>query len=84
LVCLFFWGAFLLSIGLGDGLHWIDTAWAALLLLVVLAGSAYSILHMRRRDDGTLTQVGYPRWFIRFAMDEDEAAEAKKRDSVQR
>jgi hypothetical protein len=61
--------------------------WAALLLLVVLAGAVYSVLHVRGRDDGTLTQGGYPRWFMRFAMDEDDTAEAKERrerDSTRR
>jgi hypothetical protein len=58
--------------------------WAALLLLMVLAGSVYSVLRVRRRDDGALTQGGYPRWFMRFAMDEDDKAEAKQRDSAHR
>jgi hypothetical protein len=84
LACLAFWCVFLLSIGLADRLHWIDTAWAALLLLVVVAASVYSVLLMRRHDGGALTQAGYPRWFMRFAMDEDDEAGAKKRDSAHR
>jgi hypothetical protein len=62
------WIAFLLSVGLSQHFHWIRTAWNILFLSILVAPSAYFVLETIRHPKGTAS--GYPRWFLRFALDE--------------
>jgi steroid 5-alpha reductase family enzyme len=69
---LVFWILWLLSIFLQPRYPWIDAIWQVLFLLIAIATTVYfvadTILHR-----GELRSVrGYPRWFMRFAMDENE------------
>jgi len=78
IAALLFWGMWLLSIALNSRYPWIDGVWLSLFLILAIAATVYfiadTILH-----PGKLRSVGgYPRWFIRFAMGEDESKNAQK------
>jgi len=69
-----FWTIFLLSLALNARYRWINWIWSIALWLCLLAMSIYTVrraIH-HRTVSGTR---GYPRWFLRFAFDEDEREE---------
>ena len=68
-----FWGLFLASLALGKRYRWLDTVWYGAGLLLLLALSVYSVVHVVRHrhiTDG-ISYKGIPRWLERFAEGED-------------
>ena len=69
-----FWILFLVSLALNAQYRWINWIWSIALLFGLLVTSIYFVARAihNRTLSGTL---GYPRWFLRFAFDEDEREE---------
>jgi hypothetical protein len=72
LICLVFWSVFALSVAFDSRFPWLDTIWVFALCLAVLATLVNFILHWISSDAAGMIDRGYPRWFIRFALDEPE------------
>lgn len=66
-----FWILFLVSLALNTRYRWINWIWSIALWLGLLGTLIYFVARAihNRSLSGT---VGYPRWFLRFAFDEDE------------
>ena len=69
-----FWIFFLGSLALNARLRWINWIWSIALWLGLLVTSLYFVARAihKRTLSGT---VALPRWFLRFAFDEDERGE---------
>jgi hypothetical protein len=66
-----FWILFLLSLALNAKYRWIGWMWSIALWLGLLGTSIYFVaraVHNRSASGAS----GYPRWFLRFAYDDDE------------
>ena len=79
-----FWILFVLSLGLNEQYQWIGSAWLALSWLVVVAASVYFLTHSSHRSaDDQTSNRRYPRWFTRFAYDQDKRS-AQTNDGVKK
>lgn len=71
-----FWILLVLSLGLNERFQWVGRVWSVGLWLIVLATFINfltdSILHHGDKRTLAGSRRGYPRWFTRFAYDEDE------------
>ncbi|HXU10149.1 MAG TPA: hypothetical protein VN743_14225 [Blastocatellia bacterium] len=69
-----FWILFLVSLALNARYRWINLIWSIALWLGLLGTSIYFVARAfhNRTLSGT---AGFPRWFLRFAFDEDERGE---------
>lgn len=76
-----FWCVFVLSVVLAQYFWWIGTIWTVLLLLVVVCVSVHSVLNAGRDENGTAFQGGYPKWFLRFAFDEEQKSKRNSKSS---
>jgi len=63
-----------LSLALNEHYRWIDRIWSIALWILLLASVIYFIAQSIRRRSVAGTS-GYPRWFLRFAYDDDERKE---------
>lgn len=66
-----FWIFFTLSLALNEHYQWIDRIWSIALWILLLASVIYFIAQSIRHRSVSVTR-GYPRWFLRFAYDDDE------------
>lgn len=71
IVGVLFWIFFVLSLALNEHYRWIDRIWSIALWLGLLASTVYS-LAWAIRSRSISGSSGYPRWFLRFAYDDDE------------
>jgi hypothetical protein len=76
-----FWVLLLVSLGLNERYQWVGRAWSVGLWLILLATLITFLTNSIRHYDENRTLAGsgrgYPRWFTRFAYDEDEEAHAR-------
>lgn len=82
MVTIAFWIIFLLSIGLSERYQWIGLVWCGVLWLLVLATFinfvSNLIHHHGDKRIFAISHHGWPRWFIRFACDQDEQTEKRR------
>jgi hypothetical protein len=74
------WGLLLLSIVVYQRHRWIDWIWLGAILAILLLATVNFVVQLHRHD-GDSSKVpfqGYPRWFIRFALDEYEESKPAK------
>ena len=66
-----FWILFLVSLALNARYRWINWIWSIALWLGLLVTSIYFVARAIRNRNLSGT-VGFPRWFLRFAFDEED------------
>jgi phosphoglycerol transferase MdoB-like AlkP superfamily enzyme len=74
IVSFIIWGLLLLSVAVYQRHRWIDRIWLGAILAFLLLVTVNFVVQLHRRDGdpSKVSYQGYPRWFIRFAFDEDE------------
>lgn len=71
IVGILFWIFFVLSLAVNEHYRWIDRIWSIALWLGLLVSAVYSLVRAIR-SRSISGSSGYPRWFLRFAYDDDE------------
>jgi hypothetical protein len=68
---------FIISLALSHTYPWIRYVWSAGLLVLIVGFSLNYLFEISVHGDSPKTIRGYPRWFVKFAMDEDAEDEPK-------
>lgn len=73
-VSIVFWVSFVTSLGLYKYLPVIDTVWVIALQLILLGLSVLTLtgVFRHRTTTGEFSRQGYPRWLLRFLIDEEK------------
>ena len=81
IVVVVFWILFLLSVASSEEYPSVKYVWSAALLLFLLATFINFAFQFVRYggDTRAIRDRGYPRWFMRFALDEDEQTKRQRR-----
>jgi hypothetical protein len=65
-----FWLIFGAAIALAPHHPWLRYGFALAIIFVLLASAAWYLVSVFRNPQRALTDHGYPRWFLRFAHDD--------------
>lgn len=78
---LIFWALFIGSFGLYRWYPLVDTVWVVTGRSLILALAVFTLVKAYRDHGktGTFSYQGYPRWLLRFLIDDDEDSPTTKR-----